>query len=105
VDIDVAVPLALVAHELLSNVLRHAYPQGKPKAEVHMTEHAGGWILEVADRGAGLPAGFDWTAGKGLGLTIVRLLAERIGARVSVDTTAGTRFTLDIPAHPRPITP
>jgi len=101
VDLDMAVPLALIVHELLSNVLRHAYPEGAPRADIRITEGPDDWTLEISDSGIGLPAGFDLTEAEGLGLTIVRLLAARIGGRITVDSLAGTRFALCIPFRRR----
>jgi two-component system, OmpR family, sensor kinase len=91
---------------LVSNARRHGPPEGRIEI---VTRRAGDRaLIEVADEGPGIPAGeaahaFErfWRApgaggaGAGLGLPIVRAIAERHGGRVSV---AGARFTLDLPA-------
>ena len=98
--LEVAVPLALVVHEALSNVVRHAYPTPPQDftAAVTITEEA--WILclYVIDHGCGLPQSFDWTRGDGLGLTIARSLAAQLGGEIHLtSTTEGTRFELRFP--------
>jgi two-component system, sensor histidine kinase PdtaS len=114
--LEMAVPLALVVHEALSNVMRHAYPRhaypdGIPAAmaaDITIEEDAGAWLLTVADYGQGLPEGFDWTRGDGLGLTIARSLAAQLGGEVHLTSTpTGTRFELRFPKQEatRPLTP
>jgi two-component sensor histidine kinase len=102
VGIETAVPLALIVHELLSNVLRHAFPAGTGRAEIAIAEEGGQWRLSITDRGIGLPAGFDWTRPPGLGLALVRSLAAQLGGELEVTTADGTRFVLHLPKRPPP---
>lgn len=80
---------------LVKNALEASAGQARPLIEVRIAvvDAGAGVLLEVADRGQGLPPGFDlgWfepyrtgkTRGTGLGLAIVRKVADEIGAEVA----------------------
>jgi PAS domain S-box-containing protein len=78
-DAELAIPLGLIASELLTNALRHAYPPGD-HGEVVLTLAVRAAALEmtVADRGRGLPD----TPRSGLGSNVIDSLARQIGACV-----------------------
>ena len=97
-DAGQAIPLGLVASELLTNALRHAYPPGT-SGEVLLTATLHGGILEmiVTDAGVGLPVEPPASSGRGgLGSTVVAALASQIGASMTTHSTpgAGTTITL-----------
>jgi PAS domain S-box-containing protein len=86
-DAEQAIPLGLIASELLTNALRHAYPAGT-EGEVALSVGSDSGRLEmvVADGGAGLsgPA-----RRPGLGTTVVATLARQIGATVATHSHPG----------------
>ncbi len=71
--------VALVASELVTNVVRHAYPQGAGDVEVEAWRSNGEIRLLVRDWGNG-PSN---DSVPGLGLTIVRELASSMDMRQS----------------------
>ena len=94
-DLDRAVSCGLVVNELVTNAFKHAFPDGR-RGEVSIELTPAGQELElvVADDGVGLAAGFDPAAVKSLGLQLVALLADQLGARFSFASHSGARFTL-----------
>jgi two-component sensor histidine kinase len=82
-SLDAATTLALILNELVSNCLKHAYPERGGTISVRLRA-APDRRLVVADEGPGLPPGAD----AGLGLTLVRLLARKIGGALTVDSSA-----------------
>lgn len=101
---DRAIPLALIAIELLTNAVKYAYPAGtKGRIRLTLAKRDRSEIeLRIADDGAGLPPGFDMRAAKGLGMRIVRALAEQLAARVEVKArNPGTEFILVVPLTPK----
>ena len=59
-QITEAVPCGLIVNELLTNALKHAFPEGRPgkiKIKFHSTD--GECLLEVGDNGVGLPQNID----------------------------------------------
>ena len=103
-EVDQAVPCALIVSELLSNSLKHAF-QGHPR-EVWVTaslEDGRTVVLEVGDNGVGIPANVDWRASHGLGLQLVQSLTKQLCGTLELDRSRGARFTLRFPlasAHP-----
>ncbi len=76
--IDIAIPCGLVLNELVSNTLKYAFPDGrKGTLAVSLRELPGGAIeLAYADDGVGMPEGFDFSAVKTLGISMVRNIVE-----------------------------
>lgn len=86
VDLDSAVPLSLIANELVLNALKHAFPTDRDgtltvRLRKGDTEHE----LSVQDDGPGLPP--DHTSGTGIGLELVSNLTRQI--RGTANTTSG----------------
>jgi two-component sensor histidine kinase len=98
--------LGLLVNELAINAVKHAYPMGEPGELIVQAFREGERLqLVVADRGAGLPPGFDPAAGDGLGLDIVRRISTQLKGRLTAESDGGARFvlTLPLPSAPRPV--
>ena len=102
-DLDVAVPCGLVINELLTNALKHAFPDDRD-GTVHVALHRrpGGMLaLSVTDDGVGLPAGIDPDNPGSLGLRIVQILCSQLRGALEVQRGPvdgrGTSFSLVFP--------
>lgn len=94
--IALAQPVALAVNELVVNALRHAFPEGREgTVQVDLKCVDGELRVVVADDGAGLPADHARTAG--FGTKLVRAMADKIDAKLHVESTPGARFTLSAP--------
>jgi PAS domain S-box-containing protein len=96
-DLDVAIPIALVINELVSNSLKHAFDgAGSPPRLVVSLRRApdGRRELVVRDNGVGLPADLDITATRTLGLSLVMNLVRQIGGTVTSRNRDGAEFTV-----------
>ena len=92
---DLQLQVLHVLQEALSNVRKHAQA-----SEVRVEVDKGPpWIFRVRDNGRGFDAGRDRSVAASFGLQIMRERAERIGARVSVEsrTGQGTEVVLCLP--------
>ena len=89
VDLNTAVPLSLIANELITNALKYAY-SGRREGTLTIGLHADGdWNeLRITDDGPGLPAGVEPSTTKTLGLRLVRDLARQIRGEVKIESTA-----------------
>lgn len=94
--------LALIAHELISNALEHAFPDGRAGVirVGFRQDGAGVRELVVADNGRGLPAGWDEKSRQGVEL--VRGLAAHLGGRVVIEERDGVVVRVSIPRTPSP---
>lgn len=92
--------LAVLTHELVTNALKHAYPEGEGGAIwVSFKRTAdGGLELRVRDNGRGLPADFNLTQTKSLGLKVVANSARHLGGSVEINRLErGTEFVVRLP--------
>jgi PAS domain S-box-containing protein len=92
-EIERAVPFGLVLHELISNSLKHAF-RGERHGTVRVAIGRDAVMMEVADDGVGMEPAAE-TRAKTLGLRLVRLLAEQLGATVRMERAEGTRVRLE----------
>jgi two-component sensor histidine kinase len=102
IDLDRAVSATLLAHELVGNALRHAFPDDRAgTVTVAMDQDPEGrYTLTVADDGVGLPEKLDIRQTRTLGLQLVTALAQQLGGTVSVDRAAGTTVRVTFPDRP-----
>ncbi|MCW5771435.1 MAG: ATP-binding protein [Rhodospirillaceae bacterium] len=102
---DTVLSLALITHELITNVIGHAYPPGRP-GKIRVGFRAlgnGSLVLSVADDGAGMPADYDPARAKTMGLALVQRMAQTIGGQVRLRSSpTGTEVTVTLPAPTAP---
>jgi two-component sensor histidine kinase len=99
IGIDSAIPCGMILNELISNSLKHAFPEGRGKIVIAFEQDGGGYnTLTVSDNGEGLPEGFTIEGQESLGLTLVTLLVKQLDGEMEVDRRTGTRFTIRFPA-------
>ena len=94
--IDTAIPCGLIINELVSNALKHGFPEGKPgRIDVHLREKRdGGYRLVVSDNGVGFPDGLDFRQTDSLGLQLVTTLVDQLEGRIELDAARGTGFRI-----------
>lgn len=95
-DIHSANPCRLILNELISNAIKHAFPNGRTGAiKIGLRRGAGGSVeLRVADDGVGFPKTLDFRQAESFGFQIVNLLARQLDATIELDRTNGTVFTV-----------
>lgn len=97
VDVQQAVPAALVVTELLTNAAKHAFPAGNPGIiTVSLRGHDGEAEVVVRDTGKGMPAARE----RHSGFRIVQALLGQIDATLDFAVQGGTIATLRFPVQP-----
>ena len=79
VGIDFAIPCGIALNELITNSLKHGFPDNREGNVVIdlTTDSSGGFEISAADDGVGLPPDLDWRNSTSLGLHLVVILVEK----------------------------
>ena len=95
-NIDIAVPVGLLLNELVSNSLKHAFPDSRPGTiTVEFRSHPKtGFNLSFHDDGVGFPEKFDLDKSTSLGLRLVKILTSQIGGTLTLRRNGGTEFSV-----------
>jgi two-component sensor histidine kinase len=98
VPLDLAIPLAFITVELLTNAFKHAFPgrrQGIVTVCVRQEGEQG--VLVVSDNGVGVPAAPSAGARRPLGLTLVDKLVEQIGGTLDGPEPGASTYRVRFP--------
>jgi len=95
IDLERAMPFALILSEAATNSWRHAYPEGSGRIEVTLRRRGERVELRVHDAGLGFNPEVDGRGG--FGLKLIRSLSVQLGAIHAFERGGGTRFSLIFP--------
>ena len=95
-----AISLAMLTHELITNALKHAYPEGEPgPIHVSLKRVRDAIELRVADEGRGLPEDFQIGQSDSLGMKVIASTATQLGGKLEVNRLdQGTEFLIRLPS-------
>ena len=98
-QIDTAIPCGLIVNELVTNALKHAFPEGREGTiTVKLSRGDRNRVLiSVSDDGKGFPEDRDFTQMRSMGMTLIVSLTEQISGTVTLDRTGGTKFSIEFP--------
>lgn len=107
-DINAAIPCSLIINELISNILKHAFPDvHNPETNPFSDKKNGGNIymklsknedryrLIISDDGIGLPLDIDLNNTKTLGLQLVNALVDQMNGTIEVQRNNGTKYVIN----------
>jgi len=91
-----AIPLGFIVTELISNALKHAFPEGTNGTIRVMFGSCGSdrYQLTVGDDGVGLPQNGDLTDRGSLGMKLVKMFVAQLSAEMQIDRHCGTEFRI-----------
>lgn len=95
-DINTTIPLGLIVNELVSNSMKHGFPEGR-HGEIIIQFHKkddSTYELEIKDNGVGFPDDLDYRNTESLGLQLVNSLTEQIDGEIELKNSNGTTFTI-----------
>ncbi|XQQ06774.1 MAG: sensor histidine kinase [Leptolyngbya sp. IPPAS B-1204] len=93
-NLETAVPCGLLINELVTNALKHAFPEQPGEIAITLFQVQDTIHILVQDDGIGLPADFDWRNSTSLGLKLVQILTRQLRATLTVDGNHGVRVEL-----------
>lgn len=109
-DMDTAVPLGIIVNELISNSLKHAFPE-KIKGEIQIklfsdrlrkkevngetfTKKNTVYTLIISDNGIGIPESIDFKNTDTLGLQLVNILVDQLEGQMELKRDKGAEFII-----------
>lgn len=97
-NISKAVPCSLIINELISNSLKHAFPDSrKGNILIDFSLTNGEYHLVYADDGIGLCLSDSQKSPHTLGLELIQGLVKQLGGSLSIDKTKGVRYEIVFP--------
>jgi two-component sensor histidine kinase len=102
-DIDTVIPCALIINELVSNSLKHAFPDyssrlpesGEIRIELRREARSPlSLLLTGSDNGVGLPEDFEIENCQSLGLKLVSVLARQVKGTIELNRSGQTEFCI-----------
>ena len=92
--VDKAIPCGLILNELITNALKHGFPDSR-RGTIRVELGKVGkdqFQLSVEDNGVGMPAELDIRKTQSLGMHLVSALTEQLGAEIKMSRDRGTSF-------------
>lgn len=95
--LDRAIPCGLVINELVTNALKHAFPDGRKgrllvRAKLGEDDRI---VVRIEDNGVGWPVGCNWRETSTLGMSLViGLMEQQLQGTVEASTVEGVSFTM-----------
>ncbi len=94
-DVDTAMPLALLANEIITNSFKYAYKEvSRPLLGISLTNGDRQLQLSISDNGPGMA---ETNKETGFGKKLIGILTRQLKAHYTVETTGGTTYVFTIP--------
>ncbi len=100
-SIDKAVPLSLITNELLTNSLKHAFPDGRKGTITICVEKKNNTLIyRFSDDGIGFPADIDFENTRTLGMQLIVSLVNQLLGTITLRREKGTAYEIVFPVDP-----
>mgnify|MGYP000064841409 CR=1 FL=1 len=94
ININQAVPCALMLNELITNAGKHAFTGEEGTIRISVQKTGNEIAMSVEDDGEGLPESFSLKEAESMGFTIIKTLAKQLSASIDLDSDdKGTKVT------------
>ncbi|HEX6981923.1 MAG TPA: PAS domain S-box protein [Balneolaceae bacterium] len=95
-DINQAIPCAMLINELITNAFKHAF-KGRKSGSIRITlkEIGERLIIKVKDNGVGLPDDFSIDKKKSIGMNLIQTLTQQLKGELNVKSEGGGCFTVN----------
>ena len=93
--IDTAVPCGLLVNEIVTNSLKHAFPnerKGEVKIDIKMDGE--NYVMKISDNGIGIPGNINFDEEKSMGVQLIKMLTEQLDAKVEINRDYGTEYIM-----------
>ena len=94
INIDTAMPLGLIINELITNIVKYAFPQLEGAITIKLKSLPQQMELTITDDGIELPDDIDIENPETLSLQLVNILLGQIDGKIELDRNHGTEFKI-----------
>ncbi|MCK5149132.1 sensor histidine kinase, partial [bacterium] len=100
-DLNRAIPCGMIINELISNAIKHAFPDGrKGEIEIQLKTSSNRFNLSVRDDGIALPPGFKPSEVDSLGMMLISDLTNQLEGSLKIIQGDGFKmFEVDFVIH------
>ncbi|MEQ1637476.1 MAG: PAS domain S-box protein [Methylococcales bacterium] len=99
-NVDTAIPCGLIINELVSNALKHAFPENRPgEISITLKQQKQELVLAIEDNGINFPTALDFKKSNSLGLQLVTQLTAQLLGQITLDKSAGAKYTIHFNNH------
>ncbi|HFA50061.1 MAG TPA: tetratricopeptide repeat protein [Bacteroidetes bacterium] len=90
-DVDTLIPIGLILNELLSNALKHAFPDGREgEIKVNFEKKENALLLQVKDNGVGMSITNPDKNKNSFGMQLIKAFSKKLNANMEVVEKNGT---------------
>ncbi len=99
-NIETSIPCGLIITELITNSIKHAFPDGDEQAKkykiwVKLYPENEKFTLKIKDNGIGFPEDLDFKNTNSLGLQLVSMLINQVDGSIELNRENGTEFKIE----------
>ncbi len=101
--IDMAIPCGLLISELISNALKHAFPDGrKGEITIDLYQDKDFLHLTLRDNGVGMPREVNFDDPETFGLLLINILAKQLDVDITFERDKGTTVKVGFKVKEQP---
>ena len=93
-NIETVIPCGLIINELVTNAIKHAFPNDEGLITIKFTHGSDKLKLIVNDNGVGLPDRLLHGNCNTVGLQLIKTLIDQLDGEFGIDNSKGTTFTV-----------
>ncbi len=98
IDVDRVIPLGLIFNELITNILKYAFPDDrKGKIEISLKKVSNDIVFTVNDNGVGVENFNDMERDNSFGFTLIEALLQKWNGEFEIYAENGTKAKISIP--------
>lgn len=99
-DADRAVPMSLIANELISNSLKYAVPNNPdPSITIQLTTAQNQLVFSIKDNGPGFKEGFTVENNDSFGWEMIQMMVEQLHGNIEASNNEGAQVLVSLPIH------
>ena len=94
-DVDSIVPIGLILNELITNALKHAFPNNKSGIiSIDISKNNEGLLMTVSDNGIGMKSDDPFNESNSFGYHLIKAFQRKLNADLDISGTNGTSISM-----------